>query len=143
MSAFYRAILSTCRFWRGRFLICELSSTTSASHLASREFEPWGTLLTRAARAPNVYAKISGLDTGDGERSSALDLAPYVDHALEMFKPERLMIGSDWPVAVIRGGYRKVWQEMQTVLARVSQDERDRIMGGTAIDVYRLPIAPF
>ena len=111
--------------------------------IASREFEPWGTLLTRAARAPNVYAKISGLDTGDGERLSALDLAPYFDHALEMFKPERLMIGSDWPVAVIRGGYRKVWQEMQTMLARVSQDERDRIMGGTAIDVYRLPIAPF
>jgi len=109
--------------------------------IASREFEPWGTLLTRAAHAPNVYAKISGLDTGDGERSSAPELAPYFDHALELFGPERLMFGSDWPVAVIRGGYSKIWKDMQTLLARLSQDERHRILGGTAIDVYRPSIA--
>jgi L-fuconolactonase len=109
--------------------------------VASREFEPWGTLLKRAAEAPNVYAKISGLDTGGGDRWSASDLVPYVDHAFELFGPQRLMFGSDWPVAVIRGGYRKVWQEMQNVLARLSQDERDRILGGTAIDTYCLPIA--
>src|SRR5262245_34891084 len=109
--------------------------------IASREFEPWGTFLTRAAEAPNVYAKISGLDTGGDNRLYVQDLVPYFDHALELFGPERLMFGSDWPVAVIRGGYRKVWQEMQTLLTRLSQDERDRIMGGTAIDVYCLSIA--
>lgn len=109
--------------------------------IATREFEPWGTLLTRAAETPNVYAKISGLDTGSGDRWSASDLVPYFDHALELFEPERLMFGSDWPVAVIRGGYSKVWQEVQNLLARLSHDEQDRILGGTAIDAYRLPIS--
>ena len=108
--------------------------------IASREFEPWGTHLTRAARAPNVYAKLSGLDAGEADRWSAADLVPYVDHALQLFGPQRLMFGSDWPVAVVRGGYAKVWETTRTVLAGLSQDERDRILGGTAIDVYRLPI---
>lgn len=109
--------------------------------IASREFEPWGTLLTRAAQAPNVYAKLSGLDAGEADRWSAEDLVPYVNHALELFGPDRLMFGSDWPVAVIRGGYAKVWQETRTVLSGLSQDERDRILGGTAVRVYRLPIS--
>ena len=109
--------------------------------IASRKFEPWGTLFTRAARAPNVYAKLSGLDAGEADRWSAADLVPYIDHALELFGPERLMFGSDWPVGVVRGGYAKIWRETRTVLAGLSQDERDRILGGTAIDVYRLPIS--
>jgi len=109
--------------------------------IATREFEPWRTLLARAAQAQNVYAKLSGFDAGGGDRSSSAALLPYVNHALELFGPERLMFGSDWPVAVIRGGYSKIWQDMQTVLAGLSQDERDRVMGGTAIDVYRPPIS--
>jgi L-fuconolactonase len=109
--------------------------------IASREFEPWGMLLRRAAQAPNVYAKLSGLDAGEADRWSAAELVPYVDYALELFGPERLMFGSDWPVAIVRGGYAKVWQETQTALAGLSQDERDQILGETAIRVYRLPIA--
>ncbi len=33
------------------------------------------------------------------------DLQPYVDHALELFGPERLMYGSDWPVCELAGSY--------------------------------------
>jgi L-fuconolactonase len=50
------------------------------------------------------------------------------------------MFGSDWPVANLRGGYRKVWRETNRLLARLSRDERDRILGGTAIAFYRLPL---
>ena len=50
------------------------------------------------------------------------------------------MFGSDWPVAILRGGYVKVWHEINVALARLSRDERERILGGTAVDVYRLRI---
>ena len=108
--------------------------------IASGGFQPWGLLLARAARAPNVFAKLSGLDAGGAAGWSAADLAPYVDHALAVFGPERLMFGSDWPVAVLRGGYAKVWRETGAALAGLSQAERDRILGGTAVEVYRLSI---
>jgi len=109
--------------------------------IASRELEPWRSRLTRAAEAPNVYAKISGLDAGPGDRWSAADLTPYIDCAIEVFGPERLMFGSDWPVAIIRGGYEKVWRETNAALAGLSPDQRHHILGGTAMRVYRLPIA--
>ena len=50
------------------------------------------------------------------------------------------MFGSDWPVANLRGGYSKVWRETNLVLAGISPDERDCILGGTAIEFYRLPV---
>src|SRR5215472_16877337 len=109
--------------------------------IAPRKFEPWGTLLRLAAQAPNVYAKLSGLDAGEADHWSAAEIQPYVEHALEWFGPERLMFGSDWPVAVVRGGYSKIWHETNAALAGLGQEERDQILGGTAIRVYRLPLA--
>jgi L-fuconolactonase len=69
-----------------------------------------------------------------------VDIRPYIDRALELFGPARLMFGSDWPVANLRGGYSKVWRETNLTLARLSRSERDQILGGTAIAFYRLPI---
>jgi predicted TIM-barrel fold metal-dependent hydrolase len=92
--------------------------------IVGRGFEPWGSLLARAARMPNVFAKMSGLDVDEDDRWTAADIAPYVDHALELFGPDRLMFGSDWPVAILRGGYAKVWHETNVALARLSRDSR-------------------
>lgn len=106
--------------------------------IAAGEFEPWKSMLGRAARLPNVFAKLSGLDAGAADAWTAATIAPYVECALELFGPERLMFGSDWPVANMRGGYRKVWREINTALAGLSRDERDSVLGGTAIAFYRL-----
>lgn len=102
-------------------------------------WEPWATLLADAAAHPNVYAKVSGLNTAANRDSwSAADLQPYVDHALRVFGPRRLMFGSDWPVATLAGDYQKVWQETNQVLAGVSDTDRSAVLGGTAVEVYRL-----
>ena len=101
--------------------------------IAASEFEPWCSLLARAAQMPNVFAKISGLDADGADDWTAVDIAPYIDRALELFGPERLMFGSDWPVANLRGGYSKVWRETNLALACLSRYERDRILGGTAV----------
>jgi len=107
--------------------------------VAASEFESWSSLLARAARMPNVFAKVSGLDTACKDWSAA-DITPYIDRALELFGAERLMFGSDWPVANLRGGYSKVWRETNLALARLSRYERDQILGGTAIAFYNLPV---
>ena len=107
--------------------------------IATGEFEPWSSLLARAARMPNVFAKLSGLDAGGAQEWTAVDIAPYIDRALELFGPERLMVGSDWPVANLRGGYGKVWRETNLALARFPPRTRSD-PGGTAMAFYRLPI---
>src|SRR5262249_21008628 len=108
--------------------------------VARKEFEPWSSLLARAAQMPNVFAKISGLDADGADYWTAVDIAPYIDRALELFGPERRMCVSDWPEANLGGGYSKVWREINLALACLSRYERDRILGGTAIAFYDLPV---
>jgi L-fuconolactonase len=108
--------------------------------IASDRFEPWASLLTAAAEAPNIFAKLSNLDAGAVDRWSAANLARYVDHALTVFGPERLMDGSDWPVSLLRGGYAKVWREINTATLQLVPEERARVFGGTAIEVCRLEL---
>ncbi len=104
-------------------------------------FATWAAGLAQAARAPNVFAKISGLDVGEGDRWQPADVRRSIDHALACFGPERLMLGSDWPVALLRGGYAKVWSAMDAALAALAPVELARVRGGTAADFYRLPVA--
>ena len=85
-----------------------------------------------------MFAKVSRLDFNGGDDWSTGDIGPYVDRGLELLGPSRLMFGSDWPVANLRGGYRKVWRETNLALARLSLSERDQILGGPAVACYRL-----
>jgi L-fuconolactonase len=102
-------------------------------------WEPWASLLLRASEHPNVYAKVSGLNTAaDWESWSAGDLERYVNHALECFGANRLMFGSDWPVALFAGDYAKVWHETNVVLEKLVAGDKERVLGGTAIDFYGL-----
>lgn len=118
--------------------------TLVIDHLAkppikAREMEPWASQLAAAAAFPNVYAKVSGLNTAaDPARWSADDLKPYIDHAIACFGADRLMFGSDWPVCTLAGDYAQVWRETNRALDGRPQVEIDAILGGTAQRVYRI-----
>jgi L-fuconolactonase len=107
--------------------------------IKSGELEAWAAQLAAAARYPNIYAKVSGLNTAaDWESWSAVDLKPSIDTALRQFGADRLMFGSDWPVCVLAGDYAKVWNETNRTLEGRAQAEIDAILGGTAARVYRI-----
>jgi L-fuconolactonase len=54
----------------------------------------WAEQLAEIAACPNTVAKVSGLATsGDGDFAEAVELAR------RLFGADRLMIGSDWPIA--------------------------------------------
>lgn len=110
--------------------------------IGDQGWEPWASLIERAASYDNVYAKVSGLNTAaaDPEAWTAADLQPYIDKALELFGPERLMYGGDWPISILAGDYAKVWHETNVALAGLSEFERDRVLGGTAAEFYVLPL---
>jgi L-fuconolactonase len=108
-------------------------------YIRARQLEPWRTQLRELARRPNVYCKVSGLGTeADWQAWQPADLAPYLDAALESFTPRRLMFGSDWPVCTLATSYAR-WAETIAAWARaLGAGERERIFGGTALEVYRL-----
>jgi L-fuconolactonase len=105
--------------------------------IAEDGWEPWATLLRRAAENPNVYTKVSGLGTAAAWESwTTDDLRPYVDHAVAVFGPGRLMYGGDWPICRLAGGYERIWQATLELLQPLPDADRGRVLGGTAAEFY-------
>ena len=99
----------------------------------------WGRLLRDAAAHPNVAAKLSGLNTATARADwSADDLRPAVEAALGAFGPDRLLCGSDWPVALLNGDYARVWAQTRRVIHEVAPDHAEALLAGTARRIYRL-----
>ena len=106
----------------------------------TEQLQPWATLIRQAAANPLAYAKVSGLypARGDWRDHRPDDLRPWIDVAVDAFGPGRLMIGSDWPVNELAGGYDVVWPNLEQVLDSYGADVRDPILGQNAIDYYGL-----
>jgi L-fuconolactonase len=108
--------------------------------ISKSELEPWKTNLHGLAYRPNVSCKISGLVTEANWQHWTLEsLRPYLDVCMEAFGPNRLLVGSDWPVCLLASTYSKWWDLLTLYFADFSEHEVQRIFGGNAIDFYRLP----
>lgn len=101
-------------------------------------WEPWRKNLARAAENPNVFAKVSGLFPARGDMAdwTAADIRPTVDYALDHFGPDRLMFGSDWPIAELAGGYAKVWDELSSIFDELGPPAYAMIVARTACNFY-------
>jgi L-fuconolactonase len=101
------------------------------------DWERWRNTLREVAAHPNTTAKVSGLQV-PGRPVTVAEVRPAWEVALELFGPERLMWGSDWPLTVLVGGYGHVWEVMSSLVAELTPDEQALILSGTATAVYRL-----
>jgi L-fuconolactonase len=107
--------------------------------IATGALEPWRDRIARFAGLDQVAAKVSGLVTEAAWSSwTAADLQPVVDHALEVFGPDRLLFGSDWPVCLLAASYAEVVEAARTTLTGLSADEETRVMGANATRIYGL-----
>lgn len=105
--------------------------------------EPWRERMRELARRPNVCCKLSGMVTEADHRAwSAAQLRPYVETVIEAFTPERLMLGSDWPVCLLACDYGRWIDTVRGFLGGLSPAEQAQILGGTARRAYRLDGTP-
>ena len=107
--------------------------------IGSDGWKEWARQLKLAAENPNVFAKLSGLNTAAGNGWSAEVLRPCIAYSMDVFGAERLMFGSDWPVAILNGSYEEVWGATHDALAECSAKEKEAVFGGTAARFYRIP----
>jgi L-fucono-1,5-lactonase len=107
--------------------------------IARGKVDEWARGLRAVAQIPGIHCKLSGLVT-EAEHGAwkTDDLRPYVDRALEEFGPERMMVGSDWPVCLLAASYERALAAYQEMLAGLHDDERQRILAGNAASFYRL-----
>ena len=101
--------------------------------------EPWKEQMFEMSRRENVTCKLSGMATEAKWAEWTSDqLRPYMEVALDAFGPDRLMFGSDWPVARLAVDYMPWVNLCREFISSLSTDEREAIEGGNAIRVYQL-----
>jgi L-fuconolactonase len=102
-------------------------------------FDAWRRDLDRISARRNVCAKLSGLVTeADWRRWTVTDIRRYVDAALDAFGPQRLMIGSDWPVCTLAADYGRTMEIVVGALNDRPEHDRDAVLGDTARQFWNL-----
>jgi L-fuconolactonase len=107
--------------------------------IATREWEPWARDMEVVAQIPGIHCKLSGMITeADHSNWKAGDLRTYLQHVLNLFGPDRLMFGSDWPVCRLAGSWKQVLAAFTQACGPLPRQDREKILGGTAVSFYQL-----
>ena len=99
----------------------------------------WKADIGRIAERKNVVCKVSGIiaSTAPGPWK-ADDLAPFVNHVMDEFGPDRVVFGGDWPVCTLAATYREWLSALQSIVASRPQADQKKLFFDNAIRAYRL-----
>ncbi len=102
-------------------------------------FASWQADLCKLAELPNVVCKISGMVTeADHEGWLPSDLEPFINVVLEAFGEERILFGSDWPVALLASPYHRWYETLAALTARLPVSARRKLWAENARRFYRM-----
>ncbi len=104
---------------------------------------PWKEDIVALAKLPNVYCKVSGMVTeADWNTWKPENIRPYLDIVMDAFSPERILIGSDWPLCLVAGKYIEVMQVVIDYISFFTEKEQALMLGGNAVRAYGIPLTP-
>ncbi len=64
------------------------------------------------------------------------DLEPYIATVFESFGPDRVMFGSDWPVALLASSFRRWYETLASLIPHLSISERYKLWAENATRFY-------
>lgn len=97
----------------------------------------WREDMTKLARRPNVRCKLSGLLTELPPGCDAAAVKQAADILFDLFGPDRLLWGSDWPVLTLAGTYQDWFTQARDIVAARQPDAVPAIFGANARRIYR------
>lgn len=105
--------------------------------IAEGVISPWRDDLRELARSQNVFCKLSGMVTeAKWNEWKPADFSRYLDTVVEAFSPERLMIGSDWPVCMLSADYLSTMQVVIDYVEQFPPAAKSGILGGNCACFY-------
>ncbi len=100
-------------------------------------FSDWKNSITELASRPNIYLKYSGWATFlDCARAD--DVRDHARHAMNTFGAERMMFGSNWPVALVADSYAETYRATLDALPQLDDAQWRSLLRKTALKCYRL-----
>jgi L-fuconolactonase len=101
----------------------------------------WAESMAHLAHQTNpgkVVCKLSGLWTEAPAGQAVEVVRPWCEALLQIWGPQRLLWGSDWPVLELAGSYADWRRWTADLLREWSPQEQADVLGGNARRIYRL-----
>ncbi len=102
--------------------------------IARGRFADWRRDMAALAAFRHVSVKLSGLLTEAGGQPPVA-VRPYAETLLDLFGPDRVLWGSDWPVLRLAGEYQTWLDQCRDI---VPAEHHDAVFGANAVAFYRL-----
>ncbi len=101
--------------------------------------EQWRRGVAALAKRDRVVCKISGIVARAPKGTwKPDDLAPIIDHCLEVFGPDRVMFASDWPVCTRAATLRQWVAALEQIVRDRPADEKRKLFHENAVRFYGL-----
>jgi L-fuconolactonase len=97
----------------------------------------WAQDVKALAACPNVTCKVSGLLTELPPGGNRDDVFRVMGVLFDLFGPQRLIWGSDWPVLTLAGDYQSWFDLAREAIAAKEPSAVRAVMGENALRIYR------
>jgi predicted TIM-barrel fold metal-dependent hydrolase len=105
----------------------------------AKDQEQWKRDIAAVAKRKNVVGKVSGIvASAKPGKWTADDLAPIIKHTLEVFGPDRVMFGGDWPVCTLAASYAQWFEALASIVADRPETEQRKLFHDNAELFYGL-----
>jgi predicted TIM-barrel fold metal-dependent hydrolase len=108
-------------------------------HKVGEERDQWRRDMETIAQRPNLVGKVSGIvASAKPGQWGPDDLAPIIYHTLDVFGPDRVMFGGDWPVCTLAATYRQWVDALKAIVRNRSEEAQKKLFHDNAVRFYGL-----
>lgn len=111
---------------------------TADERKPTHDADRWRRDMEALAKLPNVICKISGIVARAPENWRAEHLSPIVNHCLDVFGPDRVVFGSDWPVCLLGAKLREWVDALGQIVAERPAEQQKKLWQTNAERFYAL-----
>jgi predicted TIM-barrel fold metal-dependent hydrolase len=105
----------------------------------AKDRSQWQKDIAEVARRKHVVCKVSGIIASAKKGAWTVeDLAPIVKHTMEVFGPDRVMFGGDWPVCTLTASYAQWVGALREIVAHRSSADQRKLFHDNAMRFYEL-----
>ena len=109
------------------------------ANVQAKDHTQWQKDIGDVAKRKNVVCKVSGIVASAKPGAwGADDLAPIVKHTLEVFGPDRVMFGGDWPVCTLAATYAQWVAALKEIVKGRNADEQKKLFHDNGVKFYGL-----
>ena len=107
--------------------------------IKGKSISTWKENIFELAKHPGIYCKLSGMITeADYQQWKYDEIVPYMDVVAEAFGIDRLCYGSDWPVCLVAGNYKNMFEVVDQWAKQLNVADQEKLFGLNTCRFYNI-----